>query len=296
MGRDLADAYAECREIFEQADTVLGYDLSRICFEGPEQELTRTQHCQPAIFVTSVAAVAALRRHCPGLSWSAMAGLSLGEWTALHVAGALSFDDALRVIEARGRFMQEACDAREGAMVSIIGMSEEDVRTICEETGADMANINSPGQIVLSGPREVVDTARGLAEERGARKAMLLKVAGAYHSSLMESAASKLKEALAGIEVKEPAVPVMANASGRWHTDCDGIRRELVRQVTSCVQWVRNVEGLRDAGIGEVIECGPGKVLTGLIKRIDREISLHNIRDMESLDKTVENLGGERET
>ncbi|MDA0321762.1 MAG: ACP S-malonyltransferase [Verrucomicrobia bacterium] len=288
MGRDLADAYPESAAVFERADEILGYGLSGICFHGPAEELTRTQHCQPGIFVMSVAAYEALKANIPQPAFAAAAGLSLGEWTALHVAGALSFEDALRALEARGRFMQQACDEEEGAMVGILALQVEDLVPICEQTGAEFANINSPGQIVLSGTRRAVEDARRLAQEAGARKAMMLNVAGAYHSRLMQGAAERMQEVLAGIDVKEPAVPVMSNATGAAHGDPDSIRRDLVAQITGCVQWVRNIEALAALGIEEYVECGPGKVLTGLIKRIDRAGRLNNIHDHESLKKTIE--------
>lgn len=288
MGQDLAAEYPECAAIFEQADEILGYGLSRICFEGPEEELTLTRHCQPGIFVMSVAAYTALKCRVGEPEFAGTAGLSLGEWTALHVAGALTFEDALRALEARGRFMQEACDGTEGAMIGVIKLDEEDLAPICEKTGVGFANINSPGQIVLSGPAAAVEQAKTLAEEAGAFKVMPLKVAGAYHSSLMQSAADRMQEVLASVDVQSPRVPVMSNATGAAHGDPDAIRRDLVAQITGCVQWVRNIEALSALGIEEYVECGPGKVLTGLIKRIDRAGRLHNIHGLESLEKTIE--------
>jgi [acyl-carrier-protein] S-malonyltransferase len=291
MGRDLAEAEPACRALFERADAVLGYALSKVCFEGPEEELTRTSRCQPAIFVTSMACLVALDARLPGLDWAAAGGLSLGEWTALHYAGVLGFEDTVRVLEARGRFMEEACAARAGAMLSVIGLPVETLQTLCGETGVEIANLNSPGQTVLSGPREAIAVAERLAGEAGAKRAVPLNVAGAYHSSLMAPAAEQLDAFLRGVDFAPARIPVASNATGGPHGDADAIREAMVRQVTGTVRWVENVRWLKRIGVEACVECGPGKVLSGLIKRIDSGIALHNISDAATLEKTAAALG-----
>ena len=290
MGKDLAEAYPACERLFKQADEVLGYSLSKICFEGPVEELTKSNHCQPAIFVTSIACYSALRECLPDVVFSAAAGLSLGEWSALHASGVLSFEATLRILEARGRFMQEACEEREGAMVSVIGLAMPQLDEICNETGATIANLNSPAQTVLSGERAAIEQAAALATDAGAKRAILLQVAGAFHSPLMESAARRLDEVLAGIEFRRPAIPVVANVTGLPHGDPDSIRRAMIGQVTGSVRWQASVEWLKGQGVTSYVECGPGKVLTGLIKRIDSDAGLYNIQDCASLDRTAEAL------
>jgi len=288
MGKDLAEAHPECRALYSRADEVLGYGLSQICFEGPEKELTKSNHCQPAIFVTGIACYTALRARKEDVAFKGAAGLSLGEWTALHMAGAVTFDDALRVIEARGRFMQQACEARDGGMVSVIGLGMDKLAGICAETGVEIANLNSAEQTVLSGERTGIEAAEKLAREAGAKRTVVLKVAGAFHSSLMAPAATRLEEVLKDVELKQPGLPVPANVTGSPHGDPDSIRQAMTAQVTSSVRWLSCVEWFRSNGVGGFVECGPGKVLSGLIKRIDREVALNNIQDLETLDRTVE--------
>ena len=287
MGKDLSEAYPECRDLFARADEVLGYGISEICFEGPAEELTKTSHCQPGIFVASVACYTALKQQVPGLEAAALAGLSLGEWTALHVAGVLSFDDTLKALEARGRFMQEACDATDGAMLSVIGLSVEQLEGICETSGAEMANLNSAMQTVLSGTRAAVEAAGKLASEAGAKRCISLPVAGAYHSELMVPAAEKLREVLEGITFNAPTLPVVANVTGKPHGTPDEIRATMLMQVTSSVRWLDCIQWLQSQGVTQFVECGPGKVLSGLIKRIDKGVSTVNIQDSETLQAAV---------
>ncbi len=292
MGKDLAEAFPASSELFERANSALGTDLRRICFEGPEEELTKTSNCQPAIFVVSIVCLAALRAELGELNVSAAAGLSLGEWSALHMAGSLSFEDVLRVLEARGRFMQEACDASAGGMVSIIGLDMSAIEKICEEAGVGIANLNSPGQTVLSGERSGIERASSLATQAGAKRAIVLNVAGAYHSSLMADAAEKLEEVLHSVEISAPSVPVLSNVSGKPHGSADEIRSLMVAQVTSTVRWIDDVEWMKTNGITQYVECGPGKVLSGLIKRIDNTAALHNIQDRQSLQTAAAALQG----
>ncbi|NQT91710.1 MAG: ACP S-malonyltransferase [Lentisphaerae bacterium] len=290
MGKDLADAYPECRALYERADDVLGFSLSAICFDGPEEELTKSSYCQPAIFVTSLACRAALAACRSDVTFLATGGLSLGEWTALHAAGALSYEDTLRVLESRGRFMQEACEATRGGMVSVMGLPLETLEEICSASGVTIANLNSAEQVVLSGEKGAIEKAEALAKEAGARRTVLLNVAGAFHSPLMASAAEQLAGVLESVEIVEPATPVVANVTGEPHGTPEEIRRAMLAQVTSPVRWLSCVEWLRGRGVSTYVECGPGKVLSGLVKRIDRGASLHNIQDVPSLEAAAQAL------
>ena len=226
----------------------------------------------------------------PELEYVAAAGLSLGEWSALHMAGSLSFEDTVRVLEARGRFMQDACEEQDSGMVSVIGLSADELDRIVQETGVSISNLNSPGQTVLSGERKAIDGAAELAKSAGAKRVVPLKVAGAYHSPLMASAATRLGEMLEGVPITKPGLPVVSNATGGPHGDADGIRRDTVRQVTETVRWCEDIEWLKSQGVGQYVECGPGKVLSGLIRRIDKEAVVLNVQDVASLEKACEVL------
>ena len=284
MGKDLAEAFPECRAIFDKANAVLGFDLAKLCFDGPIEELTKSSNAQPAIFAASVTCHAGLKKLKPDASFSATAGLSSGEWTALYLAGVVSFEDTLRVLQVRGQYMQEACVEQPGAMLSVIGLDVEKLRSICEQAGVEMANMNSPEQTVLSGRREKIDVAELLVKEAGAKRGIRLNVAGAFHSSLMATAARRLEGFLSKIAFSAPKMPVISNVTGQPHTSPDEIRQLMVKQVTSSVQWVSCVRTMAAQGVKAYVECGPGKVLTGLIKRIDNQAVLHNIADRPSLE------------
>lgn len=283
MGKDLAEGLPEARALFDRASGVLGYDLADVCFNGPIEKLTVSAHAQPAIFVHSVAAYQAWQARHPG-SFDYMAGLSSGEWTALHLAGVIGFEDTLKVLEARGRFMQEACEAQPGGMISIIGAESAVLEKICAGSGVEMANLNSPEQTVLSGPKEGIDRAEVLAKELGIRKAIRLNVAGAFHSSLMRPAAVKLEAVLARVPFQAPLIPVIANVTGDVHGGPEDIRKAMVAQVFSSVRWYQGIDVMKAAGVSSYLECGPGKVLSGLVKRIDKSASLHSIQDRSGLD------------
>ena len=287
MGKDLAAAHPECAELFTRASAVLGYDLLQLCAEGPIGEITKSDKCQPAIFVTSAACYTALKKLTPELQVSGFAGLSLGEWTALWAAGVLSFEDTVKVLQARGKAMQEACNERPGGMVSVMGLALPALEKVCAEAGVQMANINSAEQIVLSGEKDKIAAAEKLAQAAGAKKTVVLPVAGAFHSPLMAPAAAKLDHILAGMTFQKPAVPVRANVTAKPHGEPVEIKAVMVRQVTSSVQWVATIEGFKQDGVTEYIECGPGKVLAGLIKRIDKDASTVSIQDVPTLDKAV---------
>lgn len=288
MGKDLAEAYPECRELFDRADAALGFRISDICFNGPEDELTKSNNCQPAIFVTSIACYKALCLKTGGeISVAGTAGLSLGEWSALHMAGALSFEDTLKVLEARGRFMQEACEETESGMISIIGLSIDKLEEICKEAGIYIANYNSDAQIVLSGAKAGIEAAEKLAGEARAKRAIVLNVAGAFHSPLMQSAADRLGDVLKDVEIRSPKIPVVANVTGLPHGGPEEIREAMLKQITGSVRWLDGIQWFMGRGVKKYTECGPGKVLSGLIKRIDKESTLSNVQDLQTLESAA---------
>jgi [acyl-carrier-protein] S-malonyltransferase len=290
MGKDLAAAHPECRALYDRASAVLGYDLAAVCFDGPIEKLTISAHAQPAIFVTSLACLTALQLRVPGLRHDFLAGLSSGEWTALHLAGAIGFEETLRVLEARGRFMQEACSATPGAMMSVIGADAAALEKVCEQSGAEQANLNSREQVVLSGTKESIDAAERVARELGIRKLIRLNVAGAFHSALMRPAADRLQSVLDAVAFRPLSLPVVANVTARPHGAPDTVGATMVRQVYSSVNWVGSIEWLKGEGVTTYVECGPGKVLVGLVRRIDNAASLHNISDLPTLEAAAGKL------
>jgi len=290
MGKDLAEAFPTARALFDQANAALGYDLASICFNGPESELTKTENAQPGIFLVSWVAMSLLRERVPSLVCDATAGLSLGEFTALAAAGGTTFEDGLRVVRLRGRFMQEACEATQGSMAAIIGLDEGPTREVCEATGVTLANLNCPGQIVISGAADRIPAAVEAAKAKGAKKAIPLTVAGAYHSPLMASAQPKLAAELARITIQAPAVPVIANVTGQPHGDAPAIAPVLVDQVTSSVRWEASMRCLLAQGFTRFIELGPGTALSGFMKRIDKSAQMLNVADVPSLEATVKTL------
>ena len=289
MGKDLS-ADAGISALFDRANEVLGFDLAKICFEGPAEELTRSNICQPAIFVVSIAAFRALQKRCPNVVFKMAAGLSLGEWTALHVSGVLDFDSTLKVLEARGRFMQQACEEHESGMVSIMGATAEQLQTICQKAGITVANINSDAQVVLSGLKTGIAVAAQTAAELGV-KAIVLNVAGAFHSPLMASARTKLAGVIDGMTFHSPKLPVLSNVTGKLHSsDPAAIKDAMLRQVTESVRWCDCVRCAIGAGVKDFVEFGPGKVLSGLVKRIDKTVNTFNVQDAASLDQTCQSL------
>lgn len=291
MGKDLAGAFPAAQALFDRANAALGYDLAGVCFNGPEAELTKTENAQPGIFLVSWVALDLLKARVPGLKFDATAGLSLGEFTALTAAGAMSFEDGLRVVRLRGRFMQEACEATKGGMAAIIGLDEGPTREVCAEAGVELANLNCPGQLVISGEADKITKACELAKARGAKRALPLTVAGAYHSRLMASAQPKLREALAGVTLSAPTVPVIANVTAQPHGAPAAIVDTVVAQVTGSVRWEESVRYLLAQGFTRFIELGPGTALTGFMKRIDKTAQVLNVADCASLETTVKALG-----
>jgi len=288
MGKDVAEQYTAAADTFVQADDTLGFKLSELCFEGPAERLSATDIQQPAIFTTSVAIFrAALDAGLFAVSrFAAMGGLSLGEYTALHLAGALSFEDALRLVYRRGQLMQQACEQSPGGMVSLMGMDEERVLALCERVAhagcAGPANFNCPGQIVISGDKAACEAAANLAEEFDGR-AIPLDVAGAFHSALMRPAAEGLRPTLDACDFPKPAPPVIANVDAEYHSDPAAIRSSLYRQVFNPVRWQACVERLIADGCDTVWEIGPSRVLTGLMRKINRKIKTINISSVDRL-------------
>jgi len=290
MGRDLAGAFPSARQWFEQANAILGYDLTKLCFEGPEPELTKTENAQPAIYLVSWVAFELLKEKLPNLQFDATAGLSLGEFTALAAAGALSFEDGLRLVRERGRFMQEACEATKGGMAAIIGLDEGATRQVCAEAGVVLANLNCPGQLVISGAIENINRACELAKSRGAKRALPLSVAGAYHSPLMAGAQPKLRDSLARVSLSAPRVPVISNVTAAPHGGPAEIAARLVEQITAPVLWEASMRALLGQGFTQFIELGPGTALSGFMKRIDKTARVLNVADVTSLENTVRAL------
>ena len=290
MGRDFAEADATAMELFDKANAVLGFDLKTICFEGPAEALTKSNVCQPAIFVTSYAAYLALQKRC-ATPFAAAAGLSLGEWGALCAAGVLDFDATLTVLEARGRFMQEACEATPSGMIAIVGASPAQLDELCAKTGCTPANINSAAQVVLSGDKAQIAAAAATAKELGIKRAIPLATAGAFHSKFMQPAREKLAPVLDGITFHAPKIPVISNVTGRVHSsDPAEIKDVMLRQVTETTRWADDIAAAKELGCTRFIEFGPGKVLSGLIKKIDAALTTLNVSDLTTLDATVSAL------
>jgi [acyl-carrier-protein] S-malonyltransferase len=287
MGKDLAESFPSARSWFERANASLGYDLASICFNGPEPDLTRTENAQPAIFLVSWVAFELLKERAPRFTFEATAGLSLGEFTALAAAGAMSFEEGLKVVRERGRFMQEACEVTRGAMAAVIGLEEAPTREICSEAGVVLANLNCPGQLVISGEADRIAKACELAKARGARRALPLAVAGAYHSPLMASAQPKLSAALERISLHAPVVPVISNVTAQPHENARTVQKRLVEQVTSSVLWEQSIRYMLVQGFDRFIELGPGTALSGFMKRIDKQAQGLNVADGPSLEATV---------
>ncbi len=288
MGRDLADKYPSAKIWFDRANMALGYDLAGICFNGPEAALTNTENAQPAIFLVGWVAYQLLREQVPSLTYGATAGLSLGEFTALTAAEALSFEDGLRLVRQRGKFMQEACEITRGGMAAIIGLEEGPTREVCSEAGVVLANLNCPGQLVISGEADKIGRACELAKARGAKRAIPLTVAGAYHSPLMSSAQSKLATELGHTQITDPKVAVISNVTAEPHTL--NITDRLVEQVCAPVRWESSMRHLLAQGFNRFIELGPGTALSGFMKRIDKSAQMLNVADAASLEATTKAL------
>jgi [acyl-carrier-protein] S-malonyltransferase len=289
MGKELAAMYPVAQHTFDEADEALGFKLSQLCFEGPEDQLKLTQNTQPAILTVSVAATRVLAEI--GISADFAAGHSLGEYSAHVAAGTLEFADAVRAVRNRGRYMQEAVPVGQGAMAAILGMELEPLKQICDEAAqgevCEPANINSPGQIVISGAAGAVQRAANLATSRGAKRAVMLPVSAPFHCALMQPAQDRLEQDLRALKFNDPDFPVIANVDSELVTTGDGGRERLVRQVTGAVQWERSMRALVEKGTQTFVEIGPGKVLCGLIRQIDRGKLCLNVEDQASLQRVI---------
>jgi [acyl-carrier-protein] S-malonyltransferase len=289
MGRDIAEAFPAAAALYKKANEIVGYDLQDICFTGPQEKLDSTTISQPAIFVTSAALLEVFKQHAAGSKVTAdvTAGLSLGEYTALYAAGAMSFEDGLKLVQKRGNAMQAAADTTQGGMVSILGLDAEKVRQLCAKAADGEllvpANFNCPGQIVLSGTKSACEQAEKLAAEFGAMKAIVLRVAGAFHSEMMSPAADTLKQALAQTSIASPATKIIANISAQYYQDGDQIRDGLTKQLVQPILWQNCMEKLLADGVDAFYEIGPGRVLTGLMRKINRRANIINISGTESL-------------
>jgi [acyl-carrier-protein] S-malonyltransferase len=291
MGRDLYADYKAAKRAFEQADEALGFAISELCFEGPEEELRQTVNAQPALVAMSYACFSAALEASEGektISADFVAGHSLGEYTALILAGVLDFTTVVKLARERGRLMQKAGYKTPGAMAAILGLDENAVTDLCREAGTWVANINCPGQLVISGAKENVDKALALARAKGAARAVPLQVSGAFHTPLMQPAADDLAAYIDHISFKDPIIPVVANTSALPLTSAKDIRGELIKQLYSSVRWQQSVEYMIAAGVGTFIEVGAGKVLTGLVKRINNHVSTLNIGESGELKNLIE--------
>jgi [acyl-carrier-protein] S-malonyltransferase len=296
MGRELAERFPVAAETFAEADAALGFPLSKLCFEGPEETLRLTENTQPAIMAVSVAAARVLAAH--GVEPALAAGHSLGEWSAHVIAGTLSFADALRAVKARGAAMQKAVPAGEGAMAAVLSLDAAQVAEACEEAARETglvvqaANLNSPNQTVISGAAAAVEKAAALCKAKGARRTVMLPVSAPFHCALMQPAQEEVARVLAGLTLHDPPIPVAANVTGSLVTTADAARDALIRQVTGAVRWMDCEQALKGAGANLFVEAGPGKVLCGLLKQIDPELKSLNVEDAASLEKALAELKG----
>lgn len=294
MGKDLSDAYPTAKKVFEEADEALGFALSARCFEGPEETLTLTTNTQPAILTTSIAALRVFREQVE-LDAAFVAGHSLGEYSALVCAGAIDFADAVRTVRKRGEFMQEAVPVGTGTMAAIMGLEREKVEELCQQVNRDnnivtLANINSPGQFVISGHTDAVNNVVELAKENGAKRAIPLAVSAPFHCSLMQPAAERLEEVLNAVTFSDLRVPLMNNAEASVITSGEEARASLVRQMYKPVEWELSIRRIIEQGVSAFIEIGPGKVLAGLLKRIEKKVKGLNVHDVKTLERTVQSL------
>jgi len=283
MGYNLYQSSRQAREVFEEADSALQMPLSRLCFEGPEEELRDTINAQPAILTTSIACLRAAAEFGVLLKPVFVAGHSLGEYTALVAANVIEFPDAVRLVRERGRLMQKAGKTKPGGMAAIIGLDEASLEEVCLETGAHIANLNCSGQIAISGTREALARSMDLAKARGARRVVPLQVSGAFHSVLMQPTVEGMAQAISHVDFQLPQVPIVANSTAQPLTKPDEVKEELLQQLCHCVQWQPSVEYMVGVGVSTFIEIGPGQVLSGLIKRISNEVQVLNMSDLESI-------------
>ncbi|MCT8977571.1 ACP S-malonyltransferase [Clostridium sp. CX1] len=293
MGKELYENIDECRKVFQEADTALGFPISKICFEGPEEDLNSTENTQPAILTVSIAVLKALESK--GIKADVTAGLSLGEYSALVYSGVLEFQEAVKLVKKRGRYMQEAVPQGIGAMAAVLGVDEEKIREVCNECSnlgvVEPANLNCPGQIVIAGEVKAVEAACEKAKEKGALKTVMLSVSGPFHTSMLKPAADKLEKELDHIVIKNLDIPVITNVTGEIIDSKEDIKPYLKRQVMSSVLFEKSIRTMMDMGVDTFIEIGPGKALSGFVKKINRKAVILNVQDLKSLENTLEKLG-----
>lgn len=285
MGKDLYDSCASAKKIFDEASKILDYSVSDLCFNGPEEKLTRTYYAQPAIFVMSMAALQVLKEKFPEISGTFYAGLSLGEFSALVAAEAISFEDGLRLVKKRAEAMERSAEKHPGTMASVMGLAEADCEAVAQEAGCEVANLNSPDQTVLSGSQETIEKACKIAEAKGAKRAIILKVGGAFHSTLMREAKEDLEKALAATTIRMPRGTFIPNATAQKTQDPDQIRTLLAKQLMSPVRWVGTMARASEEGISFFLEIGPGKVLKGLARKCQPQLTVEPCGTVADLDK-----------
>ena len=289
MGKDLYESFPQAKAVFDKADQVLGFSLSKLCFEGPQEELTRTNNCQPAIVTTTIAAWEVFKSVNNIEPDSYAAGLSLGEYSALVAAGAIKFEDAVYLVRRRGEFMEEEARKKPGKMLSVIGLDYAQVKQVCEEVSIEIANLNCPGQIVVSGGAENIEKAQILVKAKGAKLAVILGVSGAFHSSFMNGASAKLAKELEKIKINIPQIALISNVTAKPVLSVEEIKNNLVKQVASSVLWEDSMKFILSRGIRNFIEFGPGKVLKGLMRRIDPETTIKTIEKKEDIQGGINN-------
>jgi [acyl-carrier-protein] S-malonyltransferase len=289
MGLDLYAAFPAAKDIFDEADKILGFSISQLCFKGPIEELKKTANCQLAILTVSIAALEALRssKSFNPLQIGFVAGLSLGEYSGLVASQSLRFEDVLRLVRLRAELMEEAANNNPGKMAAIIGLRNEEVKSVCVNLdGAQIANLNCPGQVVISGKKEAVDKAKELLIQKGAKRAVDLEVSGAFHSSLMQSAAEKFKRVLEEVKFSDPRIPLVSNVDARGHSQSREIRENLEKQICNSVLWEDSMRFIISQKVNQFYELGPGKVLKGLMRKIDNNIDVINIEKKEDIERT----------
>ena len=276
MGKDLYSSYPEAKKVFDEANDILGFDIRKLCFEGPLEELSQTENSQPAIMVHAIAALRVMEKYKKDFKPICTFGLSVGEYIAFVASGAVSFPDGLMLLRKRAMFMQEASRINPGKMAAIIGLDMDKVDDVCRASGAEVANLNCPGQVVVSGSNSAIEKVSTLATEKGATKAVVLNVSGGFHSSLMEPAVEKLRKELDNIKINKPSIPMICNVLPKFESDPDLIRENLLTQLTHKTLWEDSVRFAAKSGINTFFEIGPGKVLKNLLRRIDRKLKVEN--------------------
>lgn len=291
MGKDLYDTYPRAKEVFDQANEILDFNIKELCFDGPADKLSTTAYSQPSILVASIAALRVLESEVSALIPEAVLGLSLGEYTALVAAKSIDFKDGVELVKSRGKFMEEASEENPGKMASILGISTEVAEEVCRESSCEIANLNCPGQIVIAGKAESIEKAVIVAKEKGAKRSIVLDVSGPFHSSLMSGASGKLKGVLDVMRIKKPEFSFISNVNASFESDQAEIKKNLLAQLVSRTYWEDSINMLAASGVKTFLEIGPGKVLKGLLRRIDSNLVVHNVGTVEDLQNLSQSEG-----